>query len=58
LEKLLHNLYVSPSIIRVIKSRRLSLAGQVAVQGEMRNACNIFIGKPEDKRSHRRPRHK
>jgi hypothetical protein len=36
-----HNLYVSPDIIRVIKSRRLRWAGHVACMGEMRNAYRI-----------------
>jgi hypothetical protein len=33
----LHNLYSSPSIIRTIKSRRMSLAGHVARMGEKRH---------------------
>jgi hypothetical protein len=33
----LHNLYGSPNIIRVIKSRRMRLAGHVARMGDMRN---------------------
>jgi hypothetical protein len=33
----LHNLYGSPNIIRVIKSRRMRWAGNVARMGEMRN---------------------
>jgi hypothetical protein len=32
-------------------------AGQVAHMGQMRNACNIFVGKPEGKRPLGRPRH-
>jgi hypothetical protein len=32
----LHNLYSSPSIIRMIKSRRMRLAGHVARMGEKR----------------------
>jgi hypothetical protein len=32
------NLYASPNIIRVIKSRRMRWAGHVACTGEMRNA--------------------
>jgi hypothetical protein len=35
----LHNLYSSPSIIRVIKSRRMRWAGHVALMGEKRNSC-------------------
>jgi hypothetical protein len=33
----LHNLYSSPSIIRIIKSRRMRWAGHVARMGEKRN---------------------
>jgi hypothetical protein len=46
----LHNLYASPNIIRVIILRRMGLAGHVAHVGEMRNAYNIFVGRPEGKR--------
>jgi hypothetical protein len=34
----LHNLYSSPSIIRIIKSRRMRWAGHVTRMGEKRNA--------------------
>jgi hypothetical protein len=34
----LHDLYTSPSIIRIIKSRRMRWAGHVARMGEKRNA--------------------
>jgi hypothetical protein len=54
----LHNLYSSPSIIRVIKSRRMRWAGHVARMGEKRNAYRIFVGKPEGKRRMGRPRHR
>jgi hypothetical protein len=47
----LHNLYSSPSIIRMIKSRRKRWAGQVARMGEKMNACRTLVGKPEEKRS-------
>jgi hypothetical protein len=43
----LHNLYSLPSIIRVIKARRIRWAGHVAIMGEQRNACRILVGKPE-----------
>jgi hypothetical protein len=33
----LHNLYSSPSIIRIIKSRKIRWAGHVARMGEKRN---------------------
>jgi hypothetical protein len=43
-------LYSSPSIIRVIKSRRMRWAGHVARIGEKRNAYRILVGKPEGER--------
>jgi hypothetical protein len=45
-----HNLYVSPIIIRMIKSMRVRWAGHVARMGEVRNAYNIFIVKTEGQR--------
>jgi hypothetical protein len=54
--KKLHNLYSSPSIIRIIKSRRMRWAGHVARMGEKRNVCILLVGKPEGKRRLRRPR--
>jgi hypothetical protein len=41
----LHNLYTSPNIIRVVKSRRVRWAGHVAHMGEIISAYNIFIVK-------------
>jgi hypothetical protein len=55
--KELHDLYSSPSIIRIIKSRRMRWVGHVARMGEKRNAYGLLVGKPEGKRSlgrHRR----
>jgi hypothetical protein len=52
----LHNLYSSPSIIRMIKSRRMIRAGHVARIWEKRNAYRILIGNPEGERPLRRPR--
>jgi hypothetical protein len=54
----LHNLYSSPSIIRMIKSRRIRCAGHVARIGEKRNAYGILVGKPEGKRPVGRLRHR
>jgi hypothetical protein len=51
----LHNLYTSPNIIRMIKSRRLRWDGSVARMGR-RNAYRILVGKPEGKRPLGRPR--
>jgi hypothetical protein len=52
----LHNLYSSPNIIRLIKSRRMRWAGQVARMEEKRNPYRILVGKPEGKRPLERPR--
>jgi hypothetical protein len=57
----LHNeelcdLYSSPSIIRIVKSRRMRWAGQVARMGEKRNVYRFLAGKPEGKRPLGRPR--
>jgi hypothetical protein len=46
----LHDLYSSPSIIRIIKSRRMRWAGHVARMWEKRNAYRLLVGKPEGKR--------
>jgi hypothetical protein len=46
----LHNLYSSPNIIRMLKSRRMRCAGHVAQMGEKRNAHRILVGKQEEKR--------
>jgi hypothetical protein len=46
----LHNLYSSPNVIRMIKSGRMRWVGHVAQKEEGRNACRIFVGKPEGKR--------
>jgi hypothetical protein len=54
--KELRDLYSSPSIIRIIKSRRMRWAGHVARKGEKRNACRLLVGKPERKRPLGRPR--
>jgi hypothetical protein len=52
----LHNLYSSPSIIRVIKSRRMRWAGHAARMGERRNAYRILVGNPEGRRPLGKPR--
>jgi hypothetical protein len=46
----LHDLYSSPSIIRIIKSRRIRWVGHLARMGEKRNAYRLLVGKPEGKR--------
>jgi hypothetical protein len=52
----LHDLYASPNIIRVIKSRRIRRTEHVAHMGDMRNAHNILVEKTEGKRPLGRPR--
>jgi hypothetical protein len=52
----LHNLYASSNTTGIIKSRRIRLAGYVALMLEKRNAYRISVGKPERKRLLERPR--
>jgi hypothetical protein len=52
----LHGLYSSPSIVRVIKARRMRWVGHVAHMGEVRGACNILVGRPEGRTPLGRPR--
>jgi hypothetical protein len=52
----LHDLYSSPSIIRIIKSRGMRWASHVARRGEKRNAYRLLMGKPDGKRPLGRPR--
>jgi hypothetical protein len=52
----LHNLYSSPSIIRLIKSRRMRWVRHVARMGAKRNVYRLLVGKPEGKRPLGRPR--
>jgi hypothetical protein len=52
----LHDLYSSPSIIRIMKARRMRLVGHVARMGEKRNAYRLLLGKLEGRRPLGRPR--
>jgi hypothetical protein len=52
----LRDLYSSPSILRIIKLRRMRWAGHVAQMGEKRNAYRLLVGKPGGKRPLGRPR--
>jgi len=52
----LNDLYSSPNIVRVIKSRRMRWAGNVARMGEERGVYRVFVGKPEGRRPLGRPR--
>jgi hypothetical protein len=44
----LHDLYSSPSIIRIIKSRRMGLAEYVVRMDEKKNAYKLLVGEPEE----------
>jgi hypothetical protein len=54
----LRDLYSSPSIIRIMKARRIRWAGHVARMGERRNAYRLLVGKPEGRKPLGRPRHR
>jgi hypothetical protein len=46
----LHDLYSSPSIIRIMKARRMRWVGHVARIEGKRNAYRLLVGKPEGRR--------
>ena len=46
----LNDLYSSPNIVRVIKSRRMRWTGHVACMGEERGVYRVLLGKPEGRR--------
>jgi hypothetical protein len=52
----LHDLCSSPSIIKIIKSRRMRWVGHVARMGENRNAYRLLVGKREGQMPLGRPR--
>ena len=52
----LNDLYCSPNIVRVIKSRRMRWVGHVARMGEERGVYRVLVGKPEGRRPLGRPR--
>jgi hypothetical protein len=52
----LHSLYYSPSIVRVIKRRRVRWEGYVARMGMDRSFYRVLVGRPESKRPLGRPR--
>jgi hypothetical protein len=43
----LHDLYSSPSIVRIITSRWMIWAGHVTRMGEKRNTYNLLVEKPK-----------
>jgi hypothetical protein len=52
----MNDLYSSPNIIWVIKSRRMRWTGHAARMGEGRRAYRILVGRPEGRRPLGRPR--
>jgi hypothetical protein len=54
--KELHDLYSSPSIIRIINPMRMRWADHVARMGEKMNVYRLLVGKLEGKRPLGRPR--
>jgi len=54
----LNDMYCSPNIVGVIKSRRILWAGHVAHMGEGGGVYRVLVGNPEGKRPLGRPRHR
>jgi len=52
----LNDLYCSPNIVRLIKSRRMIWEGHVARLEEGSGVYRVLVGKPEGKRPLGRPR--
>ena len=52
----LNDLYSTPNIFRVIKSRRMRWVGHVERMEDRRGLCRVLVGKPEGKRPLGRPR--
>jgi hypothetical protein len=52
----LHSLYSSPNVVRVIKSRRVRYAEDVACKREGRGVYRVLVGRPEGKRPLGKPR--
>ena len=54
----LNDLYSTPNIVWVIKSRRMIWAGNVALMGREPGVYRVLVGKPEGRRPLGRPRHR
>jgi len=54
----LNDLYSSPNIVQVIKSRRTRWTEHVAHMGEERGVYRLLVGKPEGRRLLGRPMHR
>jgi hypothetical protein len=55
---MLHDLYSLPSVIKIIKARRMRWAGHVTRMREKRNAYRLLVGKQEGRSPLGRPRHR
>jgi hypothetical protein len=51
----LSDLYSLPNILRVVKSRRIRWAGNVAPMGEWRSVHGVLVGRPEGKSPFQQP---
>jgi hypothetical protein len=51
----LNDLYSTPNIVRVIKSRRTTSVGHVARMGERRDVYRVLVEKPDGKKPLGRP---
>ena len=51
-----NDLYLSPNIIRISKSRRMTWAGHVARIGDSRVVYGVLVERPEGKKPLERPR--
>jgi hypothetical protein len=47
----LNDLYFSPTVVRVVKSRKMRWEGHVARMGERRGVYRVLVGKHEGKKS-------
>jgi hypothetical protein len=54
----LNDLYSSPNVIQVIKSKRMRWAGHVACVRDRRGAYRVLVGKREGKNPFGRTRHR
>ena len=54
----LYDLYFSPNIIQVIKSRRMRWAGHLACMGDRRDLHRILVGSVEEREPLEKPRHR
>jgi len=54
----LNDLYCSPNIVQVTKSRRMRWAGHVTCMAERRGIYRVLVGKSEEKRPLGKPRHR